>query len=294
MFSSTAIGEIAALTSAACWAVATILFARLGASIAPLALNALKCAIALLLLVPTVLIFGKEQAAIPAPNLSWLLVSGLIGLTVGDSLLFAAINRIGPRRALLITISSAPVTAILAMPILSEWLGPLAWLGIALTVAGVLWVINERATRMRSIEDKSGIIFAVAAALCQAGGNIATKLGAEGVQPMWMATIRLSAGTLGLLALLLLRAQLPSIIDALRVPRRAAGVFVAAVIGTYLGIWLQVAGIANTDTGVAATLSSTSPILVLPLARYWLKDHTSLRAVLGALAAVCGIALLFA
>lgn len=292
--SSSATGELAALTSAACWAVATILFARLGTTIAPLALNALKCAIAFVLLVPTVFFFGNQVSEASTDSLMWLLLSGIIGLTIGDSFLFAAINRIGPRRALLITISSAPITAVLAMPILSEWLGSTAWVGIGLTIAGVLWVINERAVRKRASEDKIGILFAIGAAICQAGGNIATKLGADGIEPMRMAMIRLAAATLGLLVLLLLRAQLASLVTALRAPGRAAGVFVAALIGTYFGIWLQVAGIANTDTGVAATLSSTSPILVLPLARFWLKEQISWRAIVGAIAAVCGIALLFA
>lgn len=287
------VGELAALASAACWSVATILFARLGTSIAPLTLNALKCVIALALLVPTIALFGRAQGPLTEQNIGWLLTSGLIGLTLGDSLLFAAINRIGPRRALLITISSAPLTALLAMPVLSEWLGGMAWIGIALTIAGVLWVINERATRVAIIRDQSGIAFAALAALCQAGGNICTKLGSEGMQPMWMAAARLLAGTVGLLLILVLRNKLPSLLHAFQTRRRAAGVVVAAVIGTYLGIWLQVAGIANTSTGIAATLSSTSPILVLPLARYWLGDVISLRAIIGACAAVCGIALLF-
>lgn len=288
------IGELAALSSAACWSVATVFFARLGSSIAPLTLNALKCAIALVLLAPTVLFFGRDQPAIAHQSILWLFMSGLVGLTIGDSLFFASINRIGPRRALLITLASAPLTAVFAMPLLDEWLGPLAWFGIGLTIAGVLWVINERAPRVVRMQARSGIALAVAAALCQAAGNIMTKLGAEGVEPMWMATLRLSAGTLGLLLTLLLKRQLRSLGRPMRTPQLAVGVLVAAVVGTYLGIWLQVAGIAHTDTGVAATLCSTSPILILPLARYWLLEPISSRALFGALAAVSGIALLFA
>jgi len=54
---------------------------------------------------------------------------------------------------------------------------------------------------------------------------------------------------------------------------------VAAVVGSYLGIWSSILG-------------STEPIFVLPLAYLFLKERVSPRSVLGAVVAVAGVALL--
>ena len=51
-------------------------------------------------------------------------------------------------------------------------------------------------------------------------------------------------------------------------------------------------GFLNAYIGVAATLNSTSPIFVLPLAAIFLDDKLTSRSVVGALIAVSGIAVL--
>ncbi|MEO1337051.1 MAG: EamA family transporter, partial [Myxococcota bacterium] len=78
----------------------------------------------------------------------------------------------------------------------------------------------------------------------------------------------------------------------LRDGRRTAQVVFATFLGTYLGIWLLMISLQLTLTGIAATLSSTSPIFILPIARFWMKEPVSPRAIIGATIAVAGIAIL--
>ena len=66
----------------------------------------------------------------------------------------------------------------------------------------------------------------------------------------------------------------------------------ATLLGTYLGVWLQVTGLRHAPAGIAATLSSTSPIFILPLSALFLGERVDARAVGAACVAVAGVAIL--
>jgi drug/metabolite transporter (DMT)-like permease len=78
----------------------------------------------------------------------------------------------------------------------------------------------------------------------------------------------------------------------LREPELSKQVGLATAVGTAGGIYLMVYGLQHTYAAVAATLTSTSPLFVLPLARFVLKERISARAVAGAAAAVLGVGVL--
>ena len=139
-------GELASLSASGVWATASLIFSRLGKTISALALNWLKCVIALVLMVISLLIL--EGTVWPASLGLWettiLAISGVVGLTLGDTAFFHALNRIGPRRTLLLGAMSPPMTAILAVPVLGEPLDAAMIVGMSLTMGGVVWVILER------------------------------------------------------------------------------------------------------------------------------------------------------
>jgi drug/metabolite transporter (DMT)-like permease len=68
-------------------------------------------------------------------------------------------------------------------------------------------------------------------------------------------------------------------------------VALAAVLGTYLAIYLQQTALKYAATGVAQALASTSPLFVLPLAAV-MGDRVSPRAIAGAVVALVGIGIL--
>lgn len=314
-------GEIASLSAAAAWASASLMFERLGKTVSALALNWLKCVIALVLLVISLwLLQGQvwpEQLGVAETTA--LAVSGLVGLTLGDTAFFHALNRIGPRRTLLLTTLSPPTTALLAVPVVGE---PLNWsmiLGIALTMAGVIWVILERhpadvddgeqigeAGEDGAVADVSqpqksgvpsrvkwGVFFGLVYALCQATGNVLTKWGGGEITALEISVVRLAFGVMGLTLVLGASRRLLEAWEPMRHGRTAMLVVVATFVGTFLGIWLMNAGLRYTYTGIASTLVSTSPIFVLPLAYFINNEQLSLRSVLGAVIAVAGVAVLF-
>lgn len=298
-------GEVAALSAAGLWAFASLLFTRLSEDHGPIVMNALKCIIAVVLMVITLAILeGVVWPTITAEDTVILAVSGLIGLSIGDTAYFNALTRIGPRRALLLTALVPPVTALLAWPTLGESFTAPMLIGMVLTLGGVAWVIVERvptqseqteteAADARKVE-LAGIGFALVAVLCQSTGNVLTKLGGTDASAIGISVVRVLVGSVGLLVVVAARRRTAELVAPFRSSSAAARLFVATFAGTYLGIWMLNAGLKYTShTGIAATLSSTSPIFILPLAWIALDERLTPRSVLGAFIAVIGVAVLF-
>lgn len=93
------LGELYSLACALAWAAAVILFKRSGESLAPVPLNLFKNLVGLALMLLTVLAFsGTAWPGIPAQAVAIALVSGFLGIGVGDTLYFRALNDIGASR----------------------------------------------------------------------------------------------------------------------------------------------------------------------------------------------------
>ena len=77
--------------------------------------------------------------------------------------------------------------------------------------------------------------------------------------------------------------------------RRALGhAALGAALGPFLGVSLAMFALQHTSAGIAASLMSTAPIFIIPLAALMEGERPGLRGGLGAVIAVCGVALLFA
>jgi len=66
-----------------------------------------------------------------------------------------------------------------------------------------------------------------------------------------------------------------------------------AICGPFLGIWMSLVAVKYTETGVAAAIMASVPVVVIPVTIIVYKQKPSVRAILGALVTTVGIALLF-
>ena len=274
-----------------------MVYARIGERIPPIELNLIKGTIAIALLVITLLLQGDFLAENAPNNLCLLILSGVLGIGVGDTAFFFALNYLGARRALLMETLAPPITAILALIFLQEKLSLLAICGILLTVSGVAWVVTERVpnSQSRPTDLQRGIGFGIVAAIALALGAVLSRavLATTNISPLWAALLRLIGGVLILLPWAWHRQKRSdtnrvSILFSLKI---IGAVFFAAFAGTYLGIWLQQTAIKFTAAGIALTLTNTSPLFVIPIA-LCMGERVSNRAILGVAVALCGVALL--
>lgn len=291
-FQSHLLGGFAALASAFLWAFAAILFRRIGDSVSAMGINLAKGIVALVclgaLLIPT------DFSEISPDSMTALALSGLIGICFGDTLYFLTLVRLGTKKTLLLGALIPVTTALLAVLFLGERIALSAWIGISMTIAGVTYVLWQRAPENENLETRrSGLFYGLLFVAANALGIIAAKVGVSNVPALEATFIRQIFAIAGLTFWGLMVRDLLGWVAPLKNTQLLKALVIAAVIGAFLGTWLSIVALKYTHVAVAATLNSTSPLFILPLAVFMLKERINSREVLGALVAVSGIAVYF-
>ena len=292
------IHELAALGTATCWAMTGLISADAVRALGAFHFNLLRQGLVSVLLALVVLASGT-LALPPLGAAAVLALSGIIGILLGDTLNFAAVGRIGPRRAGAIFALNAPMAALLGWILLGEALELQAILGIAVTAAGVALAILGRprgdAHRLEALAAGAlplGILLGLGAALGQATGSlIARPLMHGGMDPYLASLARVGASgvTMALVAMTPLAPPSPKSISTRTLILTAA----TAVIGLLIGMTLFLFALQGSKTGIIATLSATSPVIILPLLWLRTRQRPSLLSWCGAGLAVTGLALIF-
>ncbi|MCC2617686.1 DMT family transporter [Aestuariibacter halophilus] len=287
-------GEIAALSTALCWAIAARMFRVLGASFSPLALNFWKglAAIGILLVITQ---FFLPAVSLPNSAIYWLLLSGVIGIGLGDTFFFQALNKIGDSQSILVAETLAPIfTALLAMAWIAEWLTWQQWVGVAMVLFSVDVVIKLQKRDTQQIFEASGYVYAALAALCQAVGAVISRdiLTETGVDAFNASQVRLIGGMAMIVLLMVVTRQrwMPITLNKMRTWRLFAG---ATVIGTFAALYLQMLAFTYTKAAVVQTLFATSVILSLLVAKV-LGEKVNGKTAIWSVFALVGVAVLVA
>jgi drug/metabolite transporter (DMT)-like permease len=293
---SLALGEIAALSAAFFWALASAIYSKLGQTLSPVLLNLSKGVVAMALLTLTLAINAEPIPTIAITPLIALSLSGIVGIGIGDTLYFETMRCLGVRLTLLFGVLTPSVTAVLALVLLHESLSSWAWVGMSLTLAGIAWVIQERTsgavpiarsqvTRGIGLGLVSVLIFAMSALLAR------SALAETPVTPLWGALIRLGAGVASLMVVAITKPK--ALKGWQQLGDKAVGLPLAgaAFLGTYLGIWFQQVGFKYAPVGIAQTLLATSPIFILGMARL-AGQKVTVQSWVGSAIALAGVSLL--
>jgi drug/metabolite transporter (DMT)-like permease len=291
------LGELAALGTAGCWTVTAMAFESAGRRVGSLSVNLIRLVMALLFISLFCLITrGRLIPDDATPHAwLWLSISGLVGFCIGDLCLFRAFVLVGARISMLIMALVPPITALLGWMLLGETLTGLDWAGMAVTICGVAWVVLERQKKTGGARrlPPRGILLAFLGAVGQAVGLVLSKLGMGDYNPFAATQIRIIAGIGGFALLFSIVGWWPRVKTALKDRGAFLRINLGAFFGPFLGVSLSLAAVQYTETGVASTIMSIVPVLIIPPAILIFKEKVSLRAALGAALAVAGVALLF-
>ena len=288
--------ELAALGTATCWAVTGLFAADAVRILGPFHFNLVRQSFVTALL--ALIVLATQSFDLPGIRAALTLaVSGVIGILIGDTFNFAAVARLGPRRAGAVFALNAPMAAIMGWAILDEALSPQAIVGITLTALGVALAILGRpsanAHRFETLQGTLafGVIMGLGAAFGQAAGSlVARPVMTAGIDPYLASLFRVGASGLamGILAATPLAPQTPAF------SRKALKLTAAtAIIGLLIGMTLFLYALQGSKTGIIATLSATSPVIILPL--LWLRtgQRPSALSWCGAGLAIFGLSLIF-
>lgn len=289
--------ELAALGTATCWAITGLISAGAVHALGAFHFNLIRQAFVTFLLAIIVVITGAWVGQ-TATTIAILAASGVIGILVGDTFNFAAVGRIGPRRAGAIFALNAPMAALLGWMVSGEALPLQAILGICITASGVAVAILGRphanAHRLEALKGTIliGLLFGLGAAFGQAAGAlIARPIMTSGMDPYLASLFRVGASGLamGVLTTISFAPPRPEKVSCKALVLTAA----TAIIGLLIGMTLFLYALQGSKTGIIATLSATSPVIILPL--LWLRtgQRPTAMSIGGATLAIIGLALIF-
>ena len=290
--------EWLALGAAACWALGSVLSVSPARHLGAFAFTRWRMLLVALMLWAVTLATGNWRS-LPAPSWSVMAWSGLVGIFVGDTALFAAMNRLGPRRAGVLFATNAVFSALLGFWLLSERMSLQAGVGAGLTVAGVIIAIllgrhkeEEHAWEVDQGHVGVGVALGLLAALCQALGSLIVKpvMGAD-LDPIAASAVRVTVACAAHFVLLWFGVAAARAHQAatLRVLAQTA---LNGFIAMGVGMTLILLALKHGDVGMVAILSSVSPVLVLPLLWLRLRRAPAPGAWLGALLTAVGTALI--
>ncbi len=294
------LGEIAALGTSVCWTFTSIFFTISGRRVGSVIVNQARLALAVVFLSVTHIVV---QGAWFPPQASperwfWLGLSGVIGLVLGDAFLFQAFVLIGPRRSMLLMSLVPIISTSIAWLFLGETLSTTEMVAVGLTVGGIAWVVSEgdesEDIQASSRRHRLGVLAGIGGALGQALGLVVSKKGMAGdFAPLSATLIRMIVAALVIWIYSLLRGRAGRTLRALTDRRASLAILGGAIAGPFIGVWLSLAAVKWTRVGIASTLMAWPPILVLLPSVWIFEEQIGARIIVGTLAAMAGVALIF-
>jgi len=167
-----------------------------------------------------------------------------------------------------------------------------------LTLTGIVIVVAERR------EDRSpfritfgGLALAVGGMLGQAVQLLLAKdammFMRSSSPPMTATLIRILWGTAAIWIASMIIRRKTGTVKALSDRRFLIFIGLATIIGPVLGIWASFVALNSVDIGIASTLMSLSPLMIIPISWKVFGERITPRAVIGTVIALIGVAGLF-
>ncbi|MCK4656469.1 MAG: DMT family transporter [candidate division Zixibacteria bacterium] len=277
------LGETFSLLAAINWAFAVILFRKSGETVHPIGLNLFKNTLSIVLLVPTIYIFG-QTLFYPAPSSHYLLFlfSGALGIGLSDTLFFKSLNLLGAGLSAIVTCMYSPFIIILSFLYLDEALTLVQFVGVVVILFAVLAAAGrENSSDVSRKAVLRGILLGVLSMACNAVSVVAIKPVLEISPLLWVTEIRLIGGAVVLLVVLALHSSRRTIIRSVFSAKHWGYTVSGSFMGAYLAMIIWLAGMKYTQASIAAAINQTSTIFTFVFAALLLREKVTLLRVLG-------------
>ena len=224
--------------------------------------------------------------------------SSLFGIILASTTYFAAIYTAGPRTTALLFSLTAPFALALGYLVLGETIGLRQGIGVAVVLAGILLAVGRKPDAKRETPSAKaarpwlGIALGVITALGQAIGTLLARPAmATGIDPFTAMAVRAGVAALFYIVVGYLPIRFVNRPYAFSWRDFRIGI-AASFFGTGLGMSLVMAALAHGNVGIVSTLSSMTPVVILPMV--WIRSGRSpgRGAWMGAALAVAGTALI--
>jgi len=298
------LGEFAALLTTVFWTITALAFETASKRIGSMHVNILRLGLATVFL--SVFSFFYRGMFLPLDadfhTLIWLALSGVVGFIIGDYCLFRAYVITGARVAMLMMTLAPVFAAFAAWLMLGEVLNPQSLLAMVITLAGIALVIftrsdgssTEKVRRKYSMSyPVKGIVMGIIAAAGQGVGIVFSKYGMRNYDPFAASHIRVITGFIGFAVLFFLLGKFKELPASFRDSKSMKWLAVGSFFGPFLGVSFSLMAVQHTNAGIAQTIMSLTPVLIIPPAVLINKERVTWREIIGAVIAVSGVILFF-
>lgn len=280
------LGIIAALASAASWAFATVVFDRLGKVIPYAGITFLKGVLSIVLMLSLVIVVGDFKT-VSVNDAIILVISGIIGIAVGDTLFFKSLQDLGAKMQVLYFMLGQVVTMLMSFLLLGDVLSVEEYVGAVILLCGIVVVTwgrqENHPNKMR------GIIGGFLSILCFSVSTIMIKYTEENIDVISATFYRMLAGTLIMTLFGLTTHKMKSWLLPLKHYKTLGLFLVNVVVLTIGGFILSMYAIKAISVSLASVLSTTEPIFVLLLAYLINHEKITKQELVGAIISISGL-----
>ncbi len=305
-------GELAALVAAIFWTFTALAFESAGKKIGSLTGDLLRLFMAFFFL-GIFTWFSRGEffpSGASSHNWIWLSLSGLVGFVLGDLFLFRAYVVVGARISMLIMSLAPPIAAIVGWMIMGETMSPRSLAGMVVTCTGIAMVVltrhkdglpvtpgfhgaKARGNGWRFSYPVAGLLLAFGGAAGQATGLVLSKYGMEGYDAFAATQIRVITGFFGFMIIYTALGRWYRLVPAVKNKAAMKSLTIGAFFGPFLGVSFSLLAVRYTSSGIAATIMSIVPVMIIPFSIFMFREKIAPREILGAFVAIGGVALFF-
>lgn len=283
---------VLSLAAAASFALSAMQIASVTGRAGPLQLARWQMGLAFVMTAAASVALGGWRS-IDLAGFLYLAGSSAFGIMLATTTYIATIQILGPRLNALVFTLSAPFALALGYLVRGETVTPAQGAGVVLILTGIIVALAARAEDGPGPDRRRlwlGLGLGLVTAMGQAAGSLLARPAMlAGAEPFTAMAIRSGLGALFFVALL----ALPFARPAARPDHQAlTRIGYSALTGIFLGMSLLMAALAHGGVGIVTTLSSTTPILILPMVWFVSGRPPGGMAWAGAALAVAGTAVI--
>ena len=224
--------------------------------------------------------------------------SSIIGIIIGDTFLFVCLKRLGPRRQALLFSMQIPFTIILAEVFLKTLPSVIELIGCCLIFIGIIIAIQFNKTipedDLENIQGNKyiGLLAGIGLALCQSIGIILMKPALTSTDPIIVSYLRvIVAAIIMFVSLFFIKNN--QLWERMKDLKKTFYSIFLGFMGMGVGMTMLIIALKNGDPGIISTLSSTMPIMIIPILWIVTKNYAGHLAVIGAALTCFGAGVIF-
>ncbi len=291
------IGYLLAICAAAIWSTVALSATRIVRYFGSYNYNLLRLLGIIVIFFPYVYI-NWESLYFNQSIFSAIVLSSIIGIIIGDTFLFVCLKRLGPRRQALLFSMQIPFTIILAEVFLQTLPSLTELIGCALIFSGILIAIQFNRTipddDLENIQGNkyTGLFAGIGLALCQSIGIILMKPALQTTDPIIVSYLRVIVAAVIMFGSLFFIKN-NQLWDKMKNIKVTLFSIFLGFMGMGVGMTMLIYALKYGNPGVISTLSSTMPIMIIPILWFVTKNYAGHLAVVGATLTCIGASIIF-